>query len=100
MGKRGGSSPVPASAWFVAISFAASPRSFLTRIEALILSADAAKMLCTFDPPSFGLAYWLQKLLSCYLEVAQLLQYASVVSTSVSDKFVLLFLVLVLAAVL
>ena len=28
-------------------------RSFLNRIKALILSTNAAKMLCTYDPPFF-----------------------------------------------
>ena len=69
---------------------------FLNRIKALILSTNAAKMLCTYDPPFF---------LSCLLasEVAKFLQYASVVwlvSSSVADNFLLLFLVLVLAAIL
>ena len=60
---------------------------FLNRIKALILSTNAAKMLCTYDPPFF---------LSCLLasEVAKFLQYASVVwlvSASVADNFLLLF---------
>ena len=59
--------PAPASAWLAVIAFAASSRSFLNRIKALILSTNAAKMLCTYDPLFFFcLARWLQKLLSCY----------------------------------
>ena len=44
------------AALLVAMVFAASSRSFLTRIEALILSVNAAMMLCTFDPPFFFLS--------------------------------------------
>ena len=67
--------------------FAASSRSFLTRIEALILSVNAAMMLCTFDPPFFFcLACWLQKLLFHNIAV-------------ISDSFLKPFSILVWAVI-
>ena len=70
------------AALLVAMVFAASSRSFLTRIKALILSVNAAMMLCTFDLPFF---------LSCLLasEVA-ISQYNSVVSDSFLKPFLIL----------